>query len=313
MDKSMKIMGIVNITPDSFSGDGSLLEKAIYHAIAQANEGADILDLGAESTRPGAIPLTPEEEWARLKPVLQGIRAVLPTIPLSIDSYKPEIIARAIPYGIQMINDIWGGRDPAMLALAKQYQLPIVLMHNSSSKATHTPVGAVYDGEAKADFMAWLCGELAMIRDRALVAGLEREQIILDPGLGFGKTLEQNLMIIKHVSLLNALGCPILLAPSRKSFIGRVLHEGDSKNPQIGMQMRGKKEVSKRKCTYWYMRLASVFFDKQDAPEMGVLRRDWGTAACVAYAVHTASFIRVHEVAGIRDMLLMRRAIEHAG
>lgn len=207
------VMGVINVTPDSFSGDG--LGDDVAAAVAQAlrfvDEGADLLDVGGESTRPGHKPITVEEELARVLPVLEALAGRV-SVPISIDTYKSEVARRALAAGACMINDIWGlKRDPALAALAAERRVPLVLMHNQ-------------DGTRYHDLLPDILASLRTSAEQALAAGVPRENIILDPGIGFGKDLAQNLEVMRRLGELRALGQPILLGTSRKSLIGRTLN-----------------------------------------------------------------------------------------
>ncbi len=215
------VMGIVNVTPDSFSGDGLLatvaghrgaaLEAAVAQARRMADEGADIIDVGGESTRPGHEPVSEEEELTRVIPAVAAIHAALPILPISVDTAKPSVAAAAIDAGAVLLNDIWGvSPDDAMARLAAARGVPLILMHNRAR--------AVYD-----DLVAEVLADLRAALDRAMAAGVPRENLIVDPGFGFGKTPEHNLLILRELSALRALGQPILLGTSRKSTLGFVL------------------------------------------------------------------------------------------
>ena len=206
------IMGVLNITPDSFSGDG--LGGDIAAALAQARrlvaEGADILDVGGESTRPQSSPVSAEEELARVIPVIEKLAKEI-TVPISIDTYKPEVARRALEAGAGMINDIWGLRHNTELArVAAEWGVPLVIMANQRE--------TTYD-----QIVPEVISSLKRGIDLALDAGVARENIIIDPGIGFGKTLEGNLELIRCLGELKVLGRPILLGTSRKSMIGMVL------------------------------------------------------------------------------------------
>jgi dihydropteroate synthase len=215
------VMGIVNVTPDSFSGDGLLasvagrggaaVEAAVIQARRMVEEGADILDVGAESTRPGHEPVPAAEETARVVPVIAAIHAALPQIPISVDTTKAEVAAAALAAGAVLLNDVWGvARDDAMARLAGERQVPLIVMHNRAV--------AHY-----ADFVAELLADLRAALDRAQEAGVPRGNLIVDPGFGFGKTPEHNLEVMRHLRELRELGFPVLLGTSRKSTLGRVL------------------------------------------------------------------------------------------
>jgi dihydropteroate synthase len=205
------IMGVVNVSPDSFSGDGLAdAEEAVARAERLASEGADIIDIGGESTRPASTPLSPDEELRRVIPVVEKISQQI-SVPLSIDTYKLEVARQALNAGADMINDIWGlQKEPRLAELAAQKGVPIVLMSNQRGSPCH-------------DIMAAVISDLKRAIEQALDAGVPRENIIVDPGIGFGKTQEQNLEVLQRLEELQALGRPILLGSSRKSFIGWVL------------------------------------------------------------------------------------------
>ncbi|MGV8025867.1 MAG: dihydropteroate synthase [Anaerolineaceae bacterium] len=226
------IMGIINLTPDSFSGDGlmksaDMVKAAVQQAVRFVENGADILDLGAESTRPGAEPLNANTELERLIPTLKRILELnLKTI-ISIDTYKAAVAEQCLKAGAMMINDVWGlKKEPQLAQVVARYAVPIVLMHNRS----HTQflqkseaLGGRYVGTSYQDLMKEICSDLQESIASAKMAGIPDQDIILDPGVGFGKTVEQNLSIIHHLGELRKLGHPILLGVSRKSFIGYTL------------------------------------------------------------------------------------------
>ena len=212
------VAGIVNVTPDSFSGDGLLagsaggaVERAREQARAMVAEGADLLDIGGESTRPGHAPVGVDEELARTIPVIRAIRADLPDIPLSIDTTKPAVAEAAIAAGADLLNDVWGvGPDRGLARIAAEHGLPLIVMHNRAE--------ARYD-----DLLAEVIADLSAAIERALAAGCAVESLIVDPGFGFGKTPEHNLELLRRLSELHVLGRPIMLGTSRKSTLGRVL------------------------------------------------------------------------------------------
>jgi dihydropteroate synthase len=224
-------MGILNVTPDSFSGDGLLKrENRVAAAVAQAEqfvaEGADILDIGGESSRPGSVPISAEQEMERILPVIQAVRRAV-NVPISVDSYRAEVASAALDNGADWLNDIWGLRmDPGLGQLAAERGCPLVLMHNRSQPkdvAQEERLGGRYVGVAYNDLIADIIAELQESIDLALNAGVKAEQIIIDPGIGFGKTVAQNLQLIRELDQFKALGYPILLGSSRKSFIGYTL------------------------------------------------------------------------------------------
>ena len=205
------IMGIVNVSPDSFSGDGvSSVDAAVAQGKRLVSEGAHIIDVGGESTRPGAQPITIEEELRRVLPAIERLTSELP-VPVSIDTYKAEVAHRAIAAGARIINDIWGlKRDQRLARVAAEARVPLIITQNQRDSQFN-------------DFFTELMAGIQKSIQLALDAGVEWNNIIVDPGVGFGKTVEQNLEIIRRLAELKALGRPILLGTSRKSFIGDVL------------------------------------------------------------------------------------------
>lgn len=222
------IMGILNVTPDSFSGDGVYLdvELAVARAYRFMEEGADIIDVGGESTRPGSTPVSVGEELRRVIPVIERL-ARDGHIPISIDTYKAVVAEAALDAGAHMVNDVWGLRmDPDMAPLVAQRGVPVIIMHNRSQPKDAVQaerLGGRYLGVHYDNLLADVIRELGESLDLALAAGVPREKIIVDPGIGFGKTVEQNLELLNRVGELKVLGCPILVGPSRKSFIGYTL------------------------------------------------------------------------------------------
>jgi len=213
-------MGIVNVTPDSFSDGGLYFEtkKAIARARELEMEGADIVDIGGESSRPFSQPITLEEEFRRVIPVIKAIAPEL-KIPISIDTYKAKIAQAAIEAGAKIINDISALRfDKDMAKVAADYKTPIVLMHMKGTPRD-MQINPYYD-----DVLKEVYDFLEKRIDYALAQGIEKGQIAIDPGIGFGKRLEDNLRLIKHLPLFKDLGQPVLLGPSRKAFIGKVLN-----------------------------------------------------------------------------------------
>lgn len=216
------VMGIVNVTPDSFSGDGLLgagplaapldaVAAAVAQAVEMTAEGADLIDIGGESTRPGHAPVDAAEELARVVPVVRAIHAALPDMPITIDTTKPAVAAAALDAGADAINDVWGvGQDAELTRLAAARGVPIVLMHNRAEPHYEDVVGEVV-------------ADLRRAVERAVAAGVRPEHVIVDPGIGFGKTAGQNLALLRDLAALRALGRPILLGTSRKSTLGKVL------------------------------------------------------------------------------------------
>lgn len=226
------IMGILNVTPDSFSGDGLMARgEVIQSALEQARKfldgGADILDIGGESTRPGANPISEEEEMQRVFPVIKSVRSADLDILISIDTYKSKVAEAAIDAGADWINDGWALRaDPKLAKVAARNGVPIVLMHNRSKPSSvelNDRLGGRYIGSEYKDLLGEVKSELMESVARARKAGIENDRIILDPGIGFGKTVPQNLELINRLNEIKELGYPILFGPSRKSFIGYTL------------------------------------------------------------------------------------------
>ena len=252
LGKRTLVMGIVNVTPDSFSDGGNFFdpEKAIAHGLALAAAGADILDIGGESTRPGAALVSAEEELDRVLPVIRGLKEKT-DLPLSIDTYKPVVARAALAAGVHILNDVWGMQwegdpDHEMAAIAAEFAAPIIVMHNQK--------GTTYQ-----DIMGDMIDFFQRSIDIGLARGMKKEQIILDPGIGFGKTPEQNLEALDRLRELTSLGCSILLGTSRKSVISYCL-KGDNTAP--------------------------------------IQERIFGTAATVALGIQKgADIIRVHDVA----------------
>jgi dihydropteroate synthase len=230
------VMGILNVTPDSFSGDGLLagaepgspqiVEAALRQAQRMVEEGADLLDVGGESTRPGSKPLPAEEEMRRVVPVVERLARELP-VPISIDTYKATVAEAALDAGAHLVNDVWAlAADPEMASLVARRQVPVILMHNRSrrSEAAIDPqLGGRYQGTEYRDLLGDVIAELRERVSRALEAGIARERIIVDPGIGFGKTVEQNLELLDRLRELRVLGQPLLVGTSRKSFTGYTL------------------------------------------------------------------------------------------
>jgi dihydropteroate synthase len=226
------VMGILNVTPDSFSGDGLLShEDTVRAALEQAQRfveaGADILDIGGESTRPGSAAVDEAEELARVLPVIDVLRGSGIKTLISIDTYKAAVADKALDHGADWINDVWALRaDPRMAEVAAARRVPLVLMHNRSKPDQVTleqRLGGSYLGSVYNDLIEDIRGELMASVAIARAAGIQDSRIILDPGIGFGKTVEQNLELVNRLGKIRSLGFPVLLGPSRKSFIGYTL------------------------------------------------------------------------------------------
>jgi dihydropteroate synthase len=259
------VMGVLNITPDSFSDGGNFFsqEKAVQHALQMERNGADLIDIGAESTRPGSLGITAEEEWSRLAPVLAALRTRL-TIPISIDTRKSEIAAKAIESGAELINDVSGLKhDPRIAAVSARARVPLILMHMRGEPQTMQQVPFARD--ALKDVTQGLRASLSIARK----AGVPNSQIVLDPGIGFGKNYAQNYQLLAELPQLAKLGFPLLVGTSRKGFIGKTLAQDAKIAP-------------------------SAAPPAADAAEM----KPWGTAATVTASIlHGAHIVRVHDVA----------------
>lgn len=244
------VMGILNLTPDSFSGDGLLSASessssidnervtrewdpaAVAEvALAQARKflaaGADLLDIGGESTRPGSQPVSAGEEISRVLPAIRAIGGKFPSAVISIDTSKAEVAGEAFRAGAHMLNDVWALRaDPQLAEIAARYKAAVVLMHNRSKPAhveMHERIGKAYAGAEYQDLMEDVKRELMESVQIARQAGIPDDHILLDPGIGFGKTVQQNLELINRLAEIRLLGFPVVLGPSRKSFIGHIL------------------------------------------------------------------------------------------
>lgn len=273
-------MGILNVTPDSFAGDGVLAhENYVIAALNQASQmiedGATILDIGGESSRPGADLIDSSEEKRRVVPVIRAIRKQHATTPLSVDTMKADVARAALEAGADIINDISALTfDPAMASIIVQHNAWVVLMHNRSQRNVvlqEAAWGPSYQAPDYKDVLGEVIGDLQEHIAFARSAGISQKRIILDPGIGFGKSVEQNLTLINHLDHLCALGYPVLIGTSRKNFIGRVL-------------------------------------------EVPVEERLEGTAATVVVALERgASLLRVHDVKFMARVVMMTEAIRKAG
>jgi len=214
------IMGVLNVTPDSFSDGGVFFDvrTALEHAKRMVAEGADIIDVGGESTRPGAEPVSVDEELRRVVPVVKELLNCV-QVPISIDTMKPEVADACLKLGVHMLNDVTGLRDDRMVEVAARHNVPVIIMHmlgDPQTMQTHPD----YKDVVK-DVKQYLKKQA----DRAQAAGIN--QIIIDPGIGFGKTVEHNVQLIKHIAEFKKLGYPVLMGVSRKSFIGKILGTDD--------------------------------------------------------------------------------------
>jgi len=235
------VMGILNITPDSFSGDGLLPPADLapqadgdpkWDAVEQARRflatGADILDVGGESTRPGAPGVSADVELERVLPVIHTLVVEFPNALISIDTYKAVVAEESLKAGARIVNDVWGLRaDPELAGVAARHQAAVILMHNrskTSNAQVEARLGGRYVGTEYHDLVEDVKNELMGSVRLTQAAGISNAQIIIDPGIGFGKTVEQNLELLNRLGEIRALGFPVLLGPSRKSFIGYTLN-----------------------------------------------------------------------------------------
>lgn len=226
------VMGILNVTPDSFSGDGILAKQDAQSAVLEQARrfvaaGVDILDVGGESTRPGSEPVGTDEELRRVVPAIAGLAREFPDTLISVDTYKAAVAERALAAGAHMVNDVWSLRgDPELRHVVAHAGCPVILMHNRSNPASvevRAQLGNAYIGAEYTDLLGDVCRELMASVELAREAGIADERIILDPGIGFGKKVEHNLELIDHTGDIRKLGFPVLVGPSRKSFIGFTL------------------------------------------------------------------------------------------
>lgn len=264
------VMGVLNVTPDSFSDGGKYLspEAAIARAEELAEEGADIIDVGGESTRPGAAPVPLEGELRRVVPVVEALAQRLPRIPISVDTSKAEVARQCLEEGASLINDVSALRyDPKMVDVLRANDVPVILMHMRGDPRAMQQNPAY--GDVVSDIKAFFRERLEF----AGRSGMKKERILLDPGIGFGKTLEHNLEILRKLRDFLDLGCPLVVGTSRKSFIGRLLAEGER--------------------------------------VLGPDQREEGTiASCLWAASGGARILRVHAVKGVRRALKIWEAIE---
>ena len=278
------IMGAFNVTPDSFSDGGLYIDpaKAVEHGLELVGQGADWIDVGGESTRPGSQPVSVEEELRRVLPVIRTLRSKLRTTPISIDTTKAEVAEKAVQAGASILNDVSGLRfDPRLADVARSYKTPLILMHLRGRPETMQTMPFVED--------IWrsLNRGLACSLQRALAAGLRRSQLILDPGLGFGKSRFQNFEILAHLAKLQGFGLPILVGTSRKSFVQAVAAGAGLHAAALhGSRSRGGGAA------YWPM-LENLKAQQAPALQLG------DAAVVVASILAGAHIVRVHDVAAV--------------
>jgi len=234
LESRTHVMAIINVTPDSFSGDGlstdlDHVKDRIRHVIEQ---GADLIDIGGESTRPGAVPVSVNDELSRILPVIEVCRQET-DLPISIDTYKSAVAREALNAGADLINDVWSFQsDPGMGSLVAETGCPVILMHNRQANATQSEIGAHYDEVSYDDVVDTVRIELAQSIRIAKEIGIDESQIIIDPGIGFGKTPEQNLDLLLRLTELKSLGHPLLLGVSRKSVVAHAMASNSSGIPK---------------------------------------------------------------------------------
>lgn len=230
-DKKTHVMGIINVTSDSFSGDGVIqndqeyLDLALKKAHQYMRANVDVLDIGGESTRPGSNPVSEEEEMHRVLPVIQAIRHHYSSVPISIDTVKANVAKAALTAGATIINDVSGFiQDSEMADVAVEFNVPIVLMHNGRTRqeSTVSEYNPLYTASYSQDIVQDVMDDLEVLANQAISRGVKPHQIIVDPGIGFGKMPEQNLPLLKNLDRIKAMGYPILLGVSRKFFIGHL-------------------------------------------------------------------------------------------
>ncbi|MFH1154112.1 MAG: dihydropteroate synthase [Pseudomonadota bacterium] len=265
-------MGILNATPDSFSDGGKFLgyDNAVAQGLKLVEDGADILDIGGESSRPFAQPVSAQEEMDRVVPVIEHLARII-GVPISIDTTKAGVAREAIRAGAAIINDISAlEKDPDMARLAAEKKVPVILMHMKGTPET------MQIKPSYTDLMAEITTYLSLRAEAAIQAGIPRDRIILDPGIGFGKTVEHNLTLIRRLNILSGLGYPVLMGPSRKSFIQKILSQ------------------------------AAGSAVKAHSMEAG-LGTQGAVAACVMNGAH---IVRVHDVASVRPLVQVINAVQ---
>jgi dihydropteroate synthase len=288
------IVGALNVTPDSFSDGGLYLDpaRAIEHGLELARQGADWIDIGGESTRPGSRPISAEEELRRVLPVIQGLRRKLRSTAVSIDTTKAEVAEKAVQAGASILNDVSGLRfDPRMAEVARRYKTALILMHLRGRPQTMQTRPFVRD------ILQSVNRGLACSLRRALAAGLRRSHLILDPGLGFGKSRFQNFEILAHLGKLRRFGLPILVGSSRKSFV-QAIADG------AGLHAEARHGPSSKHgaAAYWPM---MEYLKAQHAPTLQL----GDAAAVVASILAGAHIVRVHDVAGILPAVRIADAV----
>jgi len=293
------IMGALNVTPDSFSDGGQYLDPAgaVEHGMELVRQGADWIDVGGESTRPGSQPIPAQEELRRVLPVIKALRRKLRSTPISIDTTKAEVAEMAVQAGANILNDVSGLRFDLRLAeVARRHRTPLILMHLRGRPETMQRQPFV------TDVVQSVKRGLATSVRRALAGGLRRSQLILDPGLGFGKSRFQNFQLLAQLPSLRGFGLPILIGSSRKSFVQAVAAGGDL---QVGAPQgqRGRKGAA----AYW------PITERKTGTGPGVPLLNADAAAVVASILAGAHIVRVHDVGGIVPAVRIADAVLEAG
>ncbi len=288
------IMGVLNVTPDSFSDGGLYIDpaRAVEHGQELAEQGADWIDVGGESTRPGSQPISAEEELDRILPVIEGLRRKLRSTPISVDTTKSEVAAKAVEAGASILNDVSGLRfDPALAEVACRHKTPLILMHSRGRPET------MQARPFAKEIMPSLVRGLERSVERALAAGLHKSQLILDPGLGFGKTRFQNFEILAHLGKLRCFSLPILVGTSRKSFVQAVASGAGLRD--VRAAGFGKKQAG---AAFWPM-------TEQPKAEQTPALQLGDAAAVVASILAGAHIVRVHDVARVLPAVRIADAV----
>jgi dihydropteroate synthase len=312
------VMGVVNVTPDSFSDGGLYFDTgaAIQHGLEMVRQGADWIDIGGESTRPGSQPIPAEEELRRVLPVIQGLRRKMRSVPISIDTTKAEVAEQAVRAGASLVNDVSGLRfDPRIAEVARRHDVPLILMHMRSRPET------MQQKPFARDIWRALHDGLARSIRRALDSGVRRSQLIIDPGLGFGKSRRQNFQILANLARLQEFRLPILAGTSRKSFVQAIVAgEGLEPSP-VGPPSRAAHAGLKPGATSTREKRRSASYWPVTQVGRGALRAPWGgqspplplltgDAAAVAVSILAgAHIVRVHDVAAVLPAVRIADAV----
>jgi dihydropteroate synthase len=293
------VMGVLNVTPDSFSDGGRYLDpkRAVEHALELVREGADWIDVGGESTRPGSKPVTAAEELRRVLPVIRGLRRRLRAAPISIDTTKAEVAEEALRAGAAMINDVSGLRfDPRLADIARRYRAPLILMHLRGRPET------MQQGPFARSVWRSISAGLSWSIRKAAAVGVRRSQLIIDPGLGFGKTRRQNFEVLAELGRLRRFRLPILAGTSRKSFVQAIV---------AGEGLKPSRRPRLRSAAYWALTSEGGRRAGKQSPPLPLLLGD--AAAVAASIVAGAHIVRVHDVGAVMPAVRIADAILAAG